>query len=87
MEILKWLLHTTILLVVLNFFVMPAVNGLTRNKWLKLPVFIILSVPSAFLMAWLNYVPFFLFLILISLNYHTLKIMEEEEFILESNLI
>lgn len=80
MEFVVWLFKTLVLLGLFHFVVIPVMHALTRNSWFKLPLAICLAVPSAILMAWLHYVPFLLLVGWLSLNYHSLKVMEESQF-------
>ncbi len=86
-EILKWLLNTAVVFIVLSIFIMNIVHGATLNNWIKLPIFIILSMPSAFFIIWINYNPSFYFFFWIITNYGHLKYMEEKKFILKSSIV
>ena len=86
MAIFIWLLKSAALLVVLIFVVMPVVHGVTRNRWIKLPVFVVLAVPSGAIMAWMGYVPYLLFFVWAGLTFHTLKAMQEPKFEAEAGM-
>jgi hypothetical protein len=80
MGFISWLLKSLVLLGVLNFVVLPVMHAVTRNHWFKVPLALLLALPSAVLIAWLDYVPFFLLLFWIALNHHSLAVMQEGTF-------
>jgi len=75
-----WLLETILLLGLFNFVATPLVQALTRNRWIQIPISALLALPSAALMAWMRYVPYLLFFVWATLNYHSLKLMERGKF-------
>ncbi len=81
-----WLLKSVALLVVFHFVVPALANSVTRNRWIKLPVFMVLAVPSAAIMAWMEYVPYLLFFVWASLTFHGLKTMQEPRFEAEAGM-
>lgn len=86
LALLIWILKTLFFIGLFQFLIPPIVNGLTGNSWLKLPIFILFSIPSAILMAWLNYPPYLLFVILLLLNYRNLKALTQPKFEAEAGM-
>jgi hypothetical protein len=84
MKLVIEIIQTAGLFCLFHFIAGPIVNGKTKNSWIKLPVFLILAVPSALLIAWMEYVPFLLLLIWASFNYHGMKVIGELEWQVEA---
>jgi len=80
MAFIIWLLKSVALLAVFHVVVPPVVNSVTRNRWIKLPVFVALAVPSGAIMAWMGYVPYLLFFVWASFAFYSLKAMQEPGF-------
>lgn len=79
-DLLIWLGKSILILGFLNFVVLPVCNAITKNSWVKLPLMIFLSIPSAAFIAWLQYVPYLLFVIWVALNHYTLQYMVAGDF-------
>jgi len=75
-----WLFKSVLFFGILHFAVLPIADAITRNSWFKLPLMILLALPSGVFMAWFNYVPDLLLLFWCGANYYTLKTMDEEKF-------
>lgn len=76
----KWVLESAILFILFNLVVVPIVDTGTKNRWIKLPVLLLLAIPSALLMVWLGYLPYLLFFVLLATTRSSLKVIREPHF-------
>ena len=81
-----WVLKSLTILVIFQIAVPVMVNATTGNRWIKLPVMLTFAVLAGIFMAWLNYVPYLLFFLWLSLNKHTLRAITEEKFESEAGM-
>jgi hypothetical protein len=80
------LLKTIIILGIFHFTIPPIIYAKTRNRWIKLPIMLVFAVIAGIFMAWLNYVPYFLFFLWIVINKYTLRAMTGEKFESEAGM-
>lgn len=85
--IILWVIKSLLILGIFQFAVPPIVNGVTGNRWIKLPVMIVFAILAGVFMAWLNYVPYLLFFIWLALNKQNLHTLTEEKFESEAGMV
>ena len=73
MEYIIWIILSLLFYVVCYLAVLNLIDDFTRNNYLKIPSMIIASIPSAFLMAILDYRPIFFFALIIFTNYYRIE--------------
>lgn len=81
MGTLWWLLESLFLYIFIGIVVIPVVHQLTKNSWIKLPIFLVLSIPITALMVWMHYIPFLLFIALVGTNHFLLQNIQKQDFI------
>ena len=86
MQIIIWLGKSLLILGIFHLVVPTVVNSLTRNSWAKLPVMLLFAFVAAIFMAWLDYVPYLIFFVWLSLTYYTLQVMTEAKFESEADM-
>ena len=86
LPLIFWVLKSILILGIFHFIVPTIVNAFTRNRWSKLPIMLILSIPAGLVMAWLRYVPYILFFLWLTLNTYTLQAMKETKFESEAGM-
>lgn len=74
------MLKSIIIFVLFQLAIPPVVHTITGNRWVKLPVFLVVGILAGIFMAWLHYVPFLLFIFMLGGNKHSLDMMQEPEF-------
>ena len=73
MEYIVWVILSLLFYVVCYLAVLNLLDDATKNSYLKIPAMMVASVPSAFLMAILDYRPIFLFALIVFTNYYRVK--------------
>ena len=86
MQVIIWLGKSLLILGIFHLVVPTVVNSLTRNSWAKLPVMLLFAFVAAIFMAWLDYVPYLIFFVWLSLTYYTLQVMTEAKFEREADM-
>ena len=86
MPIFIWIGKSLLILAIFHLVVPTIVNASTRNSWAKLPVMLCCAFVAGAFMAWLRYVPYFLFFVWLSLTYYTLQAMTERKFESEASM-
>lgn len=72
-EIIVEIFKYIITLLIFHFAIPPLIDGLTMNRWIKIPAVILLALLAAFFMYLIKLVPIYLFFIWILLNQSYLK--------------
>ena len=84
MPLLYWIAKSLLILAIFYLGVPAIVNGVTRNNWSKLPAMMVFAFVAGIFMAWLKYVPYFLFFVWMALTYYSLESMTEQKFVLKT---
>ncbi len=83
----KWLLESALILGVFHLAIPPAVHAYTRNSWIKFPVMTAIGIAAGVFMAWLNYLPYFLFFIWLGCTKFSLAGLTGPKFEEEAHMI
>lgn len=71
-----WLLFTGLFYLVLYLAVLNVTDRKTGNRWIKIPVLLVLSLPASFFIAIFNYNPTVLFFLMAGSNYFRVRQMK-----------
>jgi len=81
-----WILKSILILAIFHLAVPSLADYLTRNSWIKLPVFVLLSVCAGIFMGWMHYVPWLLLPVWLVMSHYSLNAMQESTFEARANL-